>query len=541
MPLSCKKSIPPDGLVPPSVTKERPARVLSNERMPFNADRYDCLPWLRSLYSSRFSVLTDRPTKPSSPSVAQASLKTAEQSAAQKPPPSALPQNSVLGTNAQADTFESRPCRKAAAKAIQAMITSRNNDDSQSEDGGSKSDVLVEKNESEEEFHDEPSFLMVRTPLQNPVQKRTPSASPLISVQAAIASSGTSSSRRSRPRTARDAEPIVLRSTEEALAYYNHNFRDNVEDDFFLPLMANPLQGEMDVGMIDGFIRYVLAMHKQSVLYVSLGYSVYVDANGLDAVVKSGLETFIVAGDRFTFDLAIVPVRLSIGHYVCAQLQRVDFWLFQVLAIYEIGAGRVRYFDPLPRPVDPGYHFDSVLCMVAYLRKTYRPDAPPGRLVVQDPTSYNHQVDGVSCGFFVSLYVEMYLLRRDLGHLMVEEPFLPDYRRRVVRIMSDLYNGNFPDYGKLPGVNRSRHRRQPADKALERTTDIFRETEDAHSEEGVAGSDASINEYEYTYNAHDGDDKLMVFFNSYCPENLILRMIYPCSIVPETLGKRAPR
>lgn len=112
-----------------------------------------------------------------------------------------------------------------------------------------------------------------------------------------------------------------LRTVSEAAALYNHTFRDNVEDDFFVPLCADPLRGEMDIGMIDGFLRYVLAMHVRSVMLVSLNYSVYVDNNGLDNVISSGLEAFLAAGDRSTFDVAVIPIRIAgTAHYVCALL-----------------------------------------------------------------------------------------------------------------------------------------------------------------------------------------------------------------------------
>ncbi|KAH7706266.1 hypothetical protein AAVH_26511 [Aphelenchoides avenae] len=188
----------------------------------------------------------------------------------------------------------------------------------------------------------------------------------------------------------------------------------------------------MDIGMIDGFLRYVLAMHVRSVMLVSLNYSVYVDNNGLDNVISSGLEAFLAAGDRSTFDVAVIPIRIAgTAHYV--------------LAIYEVNTGQINYYDSLPHPMDLGHHLDSILCMTAYLHGTYHPEAPLPRFVTQDSASYNHQADGSSCGFFVSLYVELYLQGSDASNLMVEEPFLPDYRLRVVRIMWDLYNGNFPE------------------------------------------------------------------------------------------------
>lgn len=110
--------------------------------------------------------------------------------------------------------------------------------------------------------------------------------------------------------------------------------------------------------------------------------------------------------------------------------------------------------------MDLGHHLDSILCMTAYLHGTYHPEAPLPRFVTQDSASYNHQADGSSCGFFVSLYVELYLQGSDASNLMVEEPFLPDYRLRVVRIMWDLYNGNFPEYGTLPCASQSRCQNQ---------------------------------------------------------------------------------
>lgn len=166
-----------------------------------------------------------------------------------------------------------------------------------------------------------------------------------------------------------------------------------------------------------------------------------------------------------------------------------------------MGTGFIRYFDPLPSPMDPSHHVDSILRMTTFLHDTYRPDAPPNRFVVQDPASYNHQEDGISCGFFVSLYVELYLQRCDTGMLLVDDGFLPDYRRRVVAIMSDLYNGNFPDYGQLPGLS---------PKAGEKGSE----------------SDASIEEEDSEYGIDDEHNKMMVFLDvPISPQNYLLGCI----------------
>ncbi|KAH7699783.1 hypothetical protein AAVH_33109 [Aphelenchoides avenae] len=337
---------------------------------------------------------------------------------------------------------KSRTRRQAAVKAIErTKDIFREDGDVQPVEGGSKSNASMQEEQAEpddDDFRAGEAKGSVSTVEDVKILKLQDLSQLPPAQQFEVPSEGNETSTSAQAGNG-------LRSPEEAVVFYDHNFHDNVEHDWFLSMVANPLQGEMDVGMIDGFLRYVLAMHTRSVLYVSLNYSAYVDNNGLAKVVGSGLENFVVVGDRSTFDLAIIPVRIATGHYV--------------LAIYEVRTGCVRYFDSLPRPVDPRHHIDSIRHMTAYLHDTYRSDAPPPRFVIEDPAGYNHQADGISCGFFISLYVELYLQRCDADTLLVDDAFLPNYRRRVVRILADLFNGNFPEYGQLPSSIHSRAQR----------------------------------------------------------------------------------
>lgn len=123
-----------------------------------------------------------------------------------------------------------------------------------------------------------------------------------------------------------------------------------------------------------------------------------------------------------------------------------------MLGIYDVRTGDVHYYDSrlavdqhaLPQ------HAEYLLRAVTSLRARFCPDAPEPHFRRHQASSYNQQPDSISCGFFLCLFVQLFLKRRSGTPLRVVEPFLADYRRTVVAMMQSLSTGQMPQYNELP-------------------------------------------------------------------------------------------
>lgn len=105
---------------------------------------------------------------------------------------------------------------------------------------------------------------------------------------------------------------LDLRSLEEAAAFYEFDTVFLHPDDM-QQMVANPLGVELNVNMIDLFLRYVVAMHRLRVLYISVMYSIHLDYDAQD-VDTAGMDEYFF-GCRQNFDVVILPIRVHY-HYV---------------------------------------------------------------------------------------------------------------------------------------------------------------------------------------------------------------------------------
>lgn len=112
---------------------------------------------------------------------------------------------------------------------------------------------------------------------------------------------------------------LDLRALDEAAAYYEFDTvflqPEDVRD-----MVTNPLGVQLTINMIDMFLRYVVAMHRRRVLYISVMYSVHLDYGAQD-VDTDGMDEYFF-GSRQSFDVVVLPIRVDY-HYVGCLLKIV--------------------------------------------------------------------------------------------------------------------------------------------------------------------------------------------------------------------------
>lgn len=133
-----------------------------------------------------------------------------------------------------------------------------------------------------------------------------------------------------------------------------------------------------------------------------------------------------------------------------------------MLGIYDVPTGIVNYYDSRlavePRALQQ--HAEYILRAVTALRARFCPSAPEPQFRRHPTSSYNQQPDDTSCGFFICLFVQLFLKRGTGAPLRVAEPFLAEYRRTLVAMMQSLSNGHLPAYNELPAFDDETLRQQ---------------------------------------------------------------------------------
>ena len=89
-----------------------------------------------------------------------------------------------------------------------------------------------------------------------------------------------------------------------------------------------------------------------------------------------------------------------------------------------------------------------MLRIVAHIRTRHLPQKQRPRWHARGVASYNQQPDAVSCGYYVCLFVELYLAQGRPASIFVGEPFLDIYRDRVAGMIDVLGQRQLPSYDR---------------------------------------------------------------------------------------------
>jgi hypothetical protein len=170
-----------------------------------------------------------------------------------------------------------------------------------------------------------------------------------------------------------------------------------------------------------------------------------------------------VYGDVTNPDLDMILIPRIVYHGQPGQVNVAEAIGHFTLGVYYPQTAQVYHFDSLNLPIDE----DVMVYYWRAIRTLHDSDNPNARdysmrgINLVPFNMYNRQTDGTSCGFFVSLYAEMLLLRgRDQMYLPnFGEQQLEEQRKRIIDFLYDLTNGHFPDYDPPPP---SQQRADPA-------------------------------------------------------------------------------
>ncbi|KAK5637881.1 hypothetical protein RI129_000099, partial [Pyrocoelia pectoralis] len=208
--------------------------------------------------------------------------------------------------------------------------------------------------------------------------------------------------------------------------YFEIFCRDN-----FMEAYHNPTS-LIDVNSLFGYLMYIayIAYDKTKSLLISINYTIGV-YNRTDVSPREGAW-----GNPDNYEVLFIPVYFPV-HFG--------------LVIHEKG-GRTVFYDPLPNENRLySSHNSHYLTAIKNAIREYDVTYPSNNHInveIANPNCYNLQRDSYNCGYFVSLYVETYLLNEK--KMLLAEFDIATERQRISGMLHELCNGIVPQYEARP-------------------------------------------------------------------------------------------